>query len=224
MAGERTAGQRRGQPDADGAGGSLLLLAARQRTVLLSGFLAGLCVFFAPLVVLGIGLLAAYLVSVASDGSGTVFDAGRTLDRADFQGVFAPAVNHAPLLVVAGLIGALLAAFRRWLGGRAARAGRGRRGRVELPYFREFAFLYAVMVGLVLGLALTSGGWPQALRLLNAAPAFVLLMFCATWLAQAVWSYCFGNIIELLASRGERDAAAAMRGRGRRLGPRSSHA
>jgi hypothetical protein len=224
VAGERTSGQRRGRPDADDARGSLLLLAARQRTVLLSGFLAGLCVFFAPLVVLGIGLLAAYLVSVASDGSGTVFDAGRTLDRADFQGVFAPAVNQAPLLVVAGLVGAVLAQFRRWLGGRAARPGRAGRVRLELPYFREFAFLYAVLAGLTLGLALLNGGWPQAQRLLNAAPAFILLMFCATWLAQAVWSYCFGNIIELLASRGERDAAAAMRGRGRRLGPRSSHA
>ena len=95
---------------------------------------------------------------------------------------------------------------------------------MDLPYFREFAFLYAVMVGLVLGLALTSGGWPEALRLLHAAPAFVLLMFCATWLAQAVWSYCFGNIIELLASRGERDARGRHARPGRRLGPRSSHA
>jgi hypothetical protein len=81
-----------------------------------------------------------------------------------------------------------------------------------------------VLAVLTLGLALLNGGWPQAQRLLAAAPAFILLMFCATWLAQAVWSYCFGNIIELLASRGERAAAAAMRGRGRRLGPRSSHA
>ena len=222
MAGERTAGQRRGQPDADGVRGDLLLQAARERTVLLSGFLAGLCVFFAPLVVLAIGLLAAYLASVAGDGSGTVLDAGRTLDRDDFRAVFAPVVNQAPLLVSAGLVGALLAQFRRWLAGRDARPGRGRR--VGTPYFREFAFLYAVLVLLALGLAVTGGGRPQAERLLNAAPAFILLTFCATWLALAVWSYCLGNIIELLASRGERDAAAALRGRGRRLGPRSSHA
>ena len=33
-----------------------------------------------------------------------------------------------------------------------------------MPYFPGVPFLYAVMVGLVLGLALTSGDWPQALR------------------------------------------------------------
>jgi hypothetical protein len=221
MSGERAP---RWQPDASGVGTELLVVAARERTVLLSGFLAGLGVFFAPLAVLAAGLLAAYVGSVISDSGSFVLAPGRPLDRTDFQGVFAPAVNEAPLLVSAGLMGAILAQFRRWLGLRVEagsdRAGFARRRR---PYFREFAFLYVLLTGFVLGLAAVNGGWPLVERLLRAAPAFFLLMICATWLAQAVWSYCFGNLIELLASGPERDAAAALRGR-RRLGPRSSHA
>jgi hypothetical protein len=38
-----------------------------------------------------------------------------------------------------------------------------------------------------------------------------LFLVCATWLAHAVWQYCFRNVIELLASASERDAAAALR-------------
>ena len=46
----------------------------------------------------------------------------------------------------------------------------------------------------------------------------------ATWLIHAVWSYSFRNIIELLASGPERDAAAALGARRRRLGHGGSHA
>ncbi|MGH2369191.1 MAG: hypothetical protein ACRDI2_13425, partial [Chloroflexota bacterium] len=92
------------------------------------------------------------------------------------------------------------------------------------PFFPEFAFLYVLLVGLALGLALTRGGWPQVQRLLEAAPVFLLFMLCATWLAHAVWNYCFRNLLELLASGPERDAASALRGRGQGLGPRGNHA
>jgi hypothetical protein len=218
MSGERTP---RWQPDPSGEGTELLVVAARERTVLLSGFLAGLCVFFAPLAVLAAGLLAAYVASVINESGSFVLAPGRPIDRADFQAVFAPAVDEAPLLLSAGLIGAILAQFRRWLGLRIDPGAFARRRR---PYFREFAFLYVLLSGFVLGLAAVTGGWPQVERLLRAAPAFVLLMICGTWLAQAVWSYCFRNLIELLASGPEREAAAALRARRRRLGPRSSHA
>src|SRR5262245_17381945 len=163
MSGERAP---RWQPDASGMGTELLVVAARERTVLLSGFLAGLGVFFAPLAVLAAGLLAAYVGSVVSDSGSFVLAPGRPLDRADFQGVFAPAVNQSPLLVSAGLMGAILAQFRRWLGLRVDRAGFARRRR---PYFREFAFLYVLLTGFVLGLAAVNGGWPQVERLLRAA-------------------------------------------------------
>jgi hypothetical protein len=199
----------------------ILVVAARERTVLLSGLLAGLCVFFAPLAVLAVGLLATYLASLVGEGSSVLLGAGRTLQRSDFQAVFAPAINEAPLLVSAGLVGAVLAQFRRWLYAHQDPADiiRGRR-----PYFRELAFLYAALVALILGLAAVRGGWVQVDRLLHAAPAFFLLMLCATWLAHAVWSYCFRNIIELLASGAERAAAAALFEGRRRLGHRSSHA
>ncbi|HEX2515505.1 MAG TPA: hypothetical protein VH257_12430 [Chloroflexota bacterium] len=199
----------------------ILVVAARERTVLLSGLLAGLCVFFAPLAVLAVGLLATYLASVVGEGSSVLLGADRSLQRADFQAVFAPAINEAPLLVSAGLVGAVLAQFRRWLYAHQDPADiiRGRR-----PYFRELTFLYAALVALILGLAAVRGGWVQVDRLLHAAPAFFLLMLCATWLAHAVWSYCFRNIIELLASGAERAAAAALFEGRRRLGHRSSHA
>jgi hypothetical protein len=199
----------------------ILVVAARERTVLLSGLLAGLCVFFAPLAVLAVGLLATYLASLVGEGSSVLLGADRSLQRADFQAVFAPAINEAPLLVSAGLVGAVLAQFRRWLYAHQDPADiiRGRR-----PYFRELSFLYAALVALILGLAAVRGGWVQVDRLLHAAPAFFLLMLCATWLTHAVWSYCFRNIIELLASGAERAAAAALFEGRRRLGHRSSHA
>jgi hypothetical protein len=170
---------------------------------------------------LAVGLLATYVASVVGEESSVLLGAGRTLQRSDFQAVFAPAINEAPLLVSAGLMGAVLAQFRRWLYAHQdpAELIRGRR-----PYFRELAFLYAALVALMLGLAAVRGGWVQVDRLLDAAPAFFLLMLCATWLAHAVWSYCFRNTIELLASDAERAAAAALFGGRRRLGHRSSHA
>jgi hypothetical protein len=199
----------------------LLVVAARERTVLLSGFLAGLCVFFAPLAMLAVGLLATYLASVVGEESSVLLGTGRSLERADFQAVFAPAINEAPLLVSAGLMGAVLAQFRRWLCSHRDPADviRGRR-----PYFRELAFLYVTQVAFMLALAAVRGGWVQVDRLLHAAPAFFLLMLCATWLTHAVWGYCFRNLIELLASGAERDAAAALFGGRRPLGHRSSHA
>jgi hypothetical protein len=210
------AGGRRSAAPAD-----LLVVAGRERTVLASGFLAGLCVFFAPLAFLAVGLLAAYLASRADDGARSFLSLARPIERSDFRGVFAPAVEQAPLLLTAGLLGAALAHFRRWLWLRrdAFALVYDRR-----PYFPELALVYVLLVGLALFVAGTRGGWPQVARLLHAAPAFFLLMVCATWLSHAVWSYAFGNLIELLSSGPERDAAAALRGRGRRLGPRGSHA
>lgn len=199
----------------------LLVTVARERTILSSGFLAGLCVFFAPLAILACGLLAAYVASLVNEGQGSIVGVGRPLTRADFRAVFAPAVDEAPLLLSAGLLGVLLAQFRRWLflHAEAANLAFGRR-----PFFREFAFIYGLLVSLALGVAATHGGWTQVERLLRGAPAFLLLMLCATWLAQAVWSYCFRNIIELLASGPEREAAAALARPGRRLKTRGSHA
>ena len=183
--------------------------------MLASGVLAGICVFFAPLVVLALGLLAAYLASVASDGHAPVFGLGRPLEAADFRSVFAPAINEAPLLVSAGLVGGMLAQFRRWL---ARRTDPSLLVAGIRPIFPEFALLYTLLVGLALGVAATHGGWPHVTRLLGAAPIFLLFMLIATWLAHAIWHYSFCNIIDLLARDRDRDAASALRGRARWLG------
>src|SRR3954453_15242749 len=92
----------------------LLVAAGRLRTVLVGGFLAGVCVFFAPLAVLALGLLAAYLNYVASDASGPLFGLERPPDAADFRAGFAPAA-HAP---------AALAAAGGGGGGRGRRGGK----------------------------------------------------------------------------------------------------
>ena len=199
----------------------LLTATARERTILSSGFLAGLCVFFAPLAILACGLLATYVFSLVQEGNNPVVGADRPLSQADFRSVFAPAVNEAPLLLSAGLLGVFLAQFRRWIYRRTdgANLAFGRR-----PFFPEFAFTYGLLVCLTLGVAATHGGWTQVERLLRGAPAFLLLMLCATWMVLAVWSYCFRNIIDLFASGSERDAAAALSGRGRRFTAHGSHA
>lgn len=199
----------------------LLTATARERTLLSSGFLAGLCVFFAPLVILACGLLTTYVFSLVQEGNNPLMGADQPLTQADFRSVFAPAVNEAPLLLSAGLLGVLLAQFRRWIYRRTDGANLvfGRR-----PFFPEFAVTYGLLVGLALGVAATHGGWVQVERLARGAPAFLLLMLCATWMVLAVWSYCFRNIIELFASGPERDAAAALSGRGGRFRPHGSHA
>jgi hypothetical protein len=199
----------------------LLVVAARERTVLVSGFFAGVCVFFVPLAVLALGLLASYFASLAGGAGSFPFGPDRALERRDFQAVFAPAVNEAPLVVTFGLAGLLLAQVRRWLVLREdpVNVAHGRR-----PFFRELAFVYLLLIGMILGLAATRAGWGQIDRMLHAAPAFVVLTLCATWLVHAVWSYCFRNTIELLASGSERDAAAALGARRRRLGHGGSHA
>jgi hypothetical protein len=186
----------------------LVVAASRGRTALIAGFLAGVGVFFAPLVVLALGLLAAYLGYISSDGSTPLWRAGRPLEATDFRAVFAPAVNEFPLLLCAGLMGAALGAFRRWLAQRTdpARLAAGSR-----PFFPEFALLYVLLAGLTVALAFIRGGPPQVHRLLGAAPVFLLFLLCATWLAHAVWHYCFRNIVSLLASEPERDAATALR-------------
>lgn len=197
----------------------LLVAAGRERTVLISGLLAGICVFFAPLVVLAVGLMAAYLAHVASDGQATVLGVDRQFVAADFRGVFAPAIREAPLLVSAGLIGAMLAQFRRWLARRADPAFLAAGIR---PFFPEFAFLYVSLVALTLGLTVTRGDWLHLERLLGAAPVYLLFMGCATWLAHAVWNYSFRNVIDLLATGKDRDAALELRGRARPLAARRS--
>ena len=57
----------------------LVVAAGRERMVLISGVLAGICVFFAPLLVLALGLLGAYLTNLISDGAIPVFDLARPL-------------------------------------------------------------------------------------------------------------------------------------------------
>jgi len=192
----------------------LLVAAGRLRTVLVGGFLAGVCVFFAPLAVLALGLLAAYLNYVASDASGPLFGLERPPDAADFRAVFAPAVHAPAALAAAGVAGSVLAAVRRHLARRVdpALLAAGMR-----PFFPEFAVTYILLFGYVLGLAFTAGGWWQVHRLASEAPAFLLLLLCAAWLAHAVWQYCFRNVVELMASAPERDAAAALGAQRRRL-------
>ncbi|MBI3970268.1 MAG: hypothetical protein HY332_03165 [Chloroflexi bacterium] len=193
-------GQLRGHAD-------LLVAAGRERTVLASGFLAGIGVFLAPLVFLALGLLAAYLGYITSDNTSALSALRRPLEASNFRSVFAPVVNEAPLLVCAGLLGAALAQFRRWLARRSdpALLAAGVR-----PFFPEFTLLYLMLVALAVGLAAVHGGWPQLHRLVTAGPVFLLFMVCTTWLAHTVWQYCFRNILDLLASAGERDAAALL--------------
>lgn len=192
----------------------LLVAAARERTVVVSGLLAGACVFFAPLVMLAVALLAAYLAYILSDSHAPAWAMSQPPTAADFRAVFAPAVNEAPLLASAGLMGAMLAQFRRWLARRADPAFLAAGIR---PFFPEFGVLYALLVGFALALAALRGGAPQVYRLAGAAPVFLLFMACATWLAHSVWHYCFRNILDLLATGTERNAATALGGRSRRL-------
>ena len=186
----------------------LLVSAAKLRTVLVSGFLAGICVFFAPLVVLALGLLAAYLHYVASDASSPMFGLERPPEAGDFRAVFAPAIHSPALLLAAGACGSVLAAFRRAL---ARRADPAFLAAGAQPFFPEFAASYLLLALYVLGLAFAGGGWPQVHRLATAAPVFLLFLICATWLVHAIWQYCFRNVINLLASAAEREAAAALR-------------
>jgi hypothetical protein len=192
----------------------LLVLVGRERKVLAGGFLAGLAVFFAPLVVLALGLLAAYLAYVVSDTDVPLLGLSGTLSAKDFRAVFAPAVNEAPLLACAGLVGSLMAGFRRWQSKRMdpSFVAAGMR-----PFFPEFALLYGVLVVMTLLTAATHGGTPQVRRLVFAAPVYLPFMLCVTWLAHSIWSYCFRNAMDLLASASERDAATALRSRVRRL-------
>ena len=188
----------------------LLVAAGKLRTVLISGFVAGMCVFVAPLVVLALGLLAAYLNYVASDASSPLFGIDRPPEAAQFRAVFAPVVNAPAAVTAAGVCGALLAAVRRRLARRAdpALLAAGIR-----PFFPEFAASYVLLFMFLVGLAFATGGGRQVHRLAGAAPVFLLFVLCATWLAHGVWQYCFRNVIELLASAPERDAAAALRAR-----------
>jgi hypothetical protein len=197
---------------------SLDLIAAvgRGRTVLVSGALAGVCVFFTPLLILALGLLGAYLADVVSDGEIAIFHLARPLTSDDFRAVFAPAVNEAPLLVSAGLLGGALAQFRRH---QARRSDPGLLAAGIRPFFPEFLLLYVLMTGLALGLALTHGGMPQVRRLVLWAPIFLPFLLCVTWLAHSVWSYCFRNVLDLLATAADRDAASELRGRSRAARP-----
>jgi hypothetical protein len=192
----------------------LLVAASRERTAILSGFLAGVCVFFVPMAVLAVGLLAAYVAYFLSDGSPSApaFGAGRAIEAQDFRAVFRPAITDTPLMVCAGLMGGMLAQFRRWLALRAEPAALaiGRR-----PFLPEFISLYVTLVAATLVLAAVRGGWPQVHRIVDAAPIFLLFMVCAAWLAHAIWQYCFRNILDLLASRQEHEAATELRVRAR---------
>lgn len=186
----------------------LLVAAGKLRTALVSGFVAGVCVFFAPLVVLALGLLAAYLTYVASDASSPMFGLERPPQAADFRAVFAPVVHYPLVLVAAGLVGGVLAAIRRALARRADPAFLAAGIR---PFLPEFAACYVLLGVFLVGVADVSGGWQQVHRLATAAPVFLFFLVCATWLAHAVWQYCFRSVIELLASPPERDAAALLR-------------
>ncbi len=192
----------------------LLVAAGRLRTVLVSGFLAGVCVFFAPLVMLAIGLLAAYLTYVANDGTSSVLGLARPLTSEDFRSVFAPVVNEAPLLAISGTVGLTLALLRRTL---ARRADPAFLAAAIRPFFPEFCALYAMLVAITFSLSATRSGWPQVERLMGAAPIYLLFMLCATWLAHAVWHYAFHNLVDLLATERDREAAQTLRGQARLL-------
>ena len=186
---------------------NLLVAASRLRTVLISGFAAGVCVFFAPMLVLAVGLLAAYLSDLASDGHTPVFGLSRPLEASDFRAVFAPVVNAPILLVGAGGCGAGLAALRRALARRAdpAMLAAGIR-----PFFPEFAASYVLLTLYLLAAAASTGSLRQVHRLAGVTPMVLLFLLCATWLAHAVWQYCFRNVLDLLATTGERSAAGRL--------------
>jgi hypothetical protein len=194
--------------------GDLIVAAGRERTVLLSGFLAGLCVFFAPLLILALGLLAAYLAYVVSDGDVSIFRLARPLSSDDFRAVFAPAINEAPLLLASGLVGGILAQVRRR---HARRSDPGLLAAGIRPFFPEFLLLYALLIAITIGQAATHGGLPQIERLLAAAPVFLPFMLCVAWLAHSVWSYCFRSVLDLLAGPGDLSAATELRARARAI-------
>jgi len=194
----------------------LITAVGRERTVLISGALAGACVFFAPLLILALGLLGAYLADVVSDGEVAIFHLARPLTADDFRAVFAPAVNEAPLLVSAGLLGTVLAQFRRR---QARHSDPGLLAAGIRPFFPEFLLLYVLLIGLALGMAMTQGGAVQLHRLILWAPVFLPFMLCVTWLAHSVWSYCFRSVLDLLATAADRDAATELRGRARAVRP-----
>lgn len=192
----------------------LVVAAGRERVVLIAGAAAGICLFFAPLLVLGLGLLAAYLADVVSDGAMPVVAIGRPLTAQDFRAVFAPAVNEAPLLVTAAVLGALLAELRRRLakGTDPAFLAAGIR-----RFFPEYAALYLMLVITIILVAATHGGTPQVMRLAGAAPVFLPFMLCVAWIAHAIWNYCFRSVVDLLASQDDRTAATELRARARLL-------
>jgi hypothetical protein len=190
----------------------LIVAAGRERTILISGVVAGACVFFAPLLILGMGLLAAYLTYVISDGHIPVFDLARPLTQDDFRSVFAPAVNEAPLLVSAALLGGVMALVRRRL---AKRSDPGLLAAGIRPFFPELLTIYVMLIVVSVGTAATHGGLPQLERMIAAAPVYLPFLLCAAWLALSVWSYCFRSVLDLLASQSDRTAATELRARAR---------
>lgn len=182
--------------------------------MLIGGALAGMCVFFAPLLILALGLLAAYLADVVSDGQVAIFSLARPLTRDDFRSVFAPAINEAPLLAAAGILGALLAQVRRR---NARRSDPGLLAAGIRPFFPEFLLLYVLLVAVAVAQAATHGGVPQVSRLVGAAPVFLPFMLCLTWIAHSVWGYCFRSVIDLLAGPGDLSAATELRARARAI-------
>ena len=182
--------------------------------MLASGALAGVCVFFTPLLILALGLLAAYLADVISDGDVAIFSLARPLTRDDFRAVFAPAVNEAPLLLASALLGGILALLRRR---QARRRDPGLLAAGIRPFFPEFLPLYVLLVAVTVAQAATHGGVPQLQRLLGSAPVFLPFMLCVTWLAHSVWGYCFRSVLDLLASPGDLTAATELRARARAI-------
>ena len=188
----------------------LVVAAGRERIILISGIVAGACVFFTPLLVLGLGLLAAYLAYVISDGQIPIFALARPLTQEDFRSVFAPAVNEAPLLLSAALLGGVMAQVRRRL---AKRSDPGLLAAGIRPFFPELLAVYVMLVLISIGMAATHGGVPQLQRLLSAASVYLPFLLCGAWLALAVWSYCFRSVLDLLASESDRSAATELRAR-----------
>jgi hypothetical protein len=188
----------------------VLVAVTSPRTALVAGFLAGGCVFLAPLVVLAAGLLMAYAAYVAGDATGRAFSLGRAIDASDFRAVFAPAVNEAPALALCGAGGAALALLRRWLTRHTDAQRLASGGRSLIP---ELVAIYvAILLGGVAYLA-SRGASQQVQRFTGAVPVSLLLVLFAAWVAHTVWQYCFRNLVELLASDDERQAARALQRR-----------